>query len=269
MSGAAVERTMGALNAAEANVLRLAPLSYIEGELLRLLVRIRQSLPATDLRVVGLDKQDSVDHSLDEKDRRRIISAFEAANSVARKEQLRVRSFRNVIVSTTVVAILLSVLIATLGVIWPNLVPLCFQGAHSSVCATGYTIPASPDAAMRWDTPVVMILGTLGAVIAAAAALRTVRGSADPHSLPVALALLKLPLGALTALLGLLLMRAGFVPGFGGNLTSSAQVVAWAIVLGYAQQLFTQFVDTQAKTVLDTARQPAKPGAPGTMTAQS
>ena len=266
MSGAAVERTIGSLNAAEATVLRLAPLPYVAGKFRQLMVRMRQSLPGNDLRLVGLDSLGGVNHVWSETDRRLVITAFEAANSVARKEQLRVRGFRNVIVSTTVVASLLSILIAILGFVWPTLVPLCFENAVWSVCPTGRTA-ASPDAALRLDTPVVMVLGVLGAVIAVATALRNARGSSDPHSLPVALALLKLPLGALTALLGLLLMRAHFVPGIGGDLTSSAQVVAWAIVLGYAQQLFTQFVDTQAKTVLDTARQPAKAGAPGTITA--
>ena len=66
----------------------------------------------------------------------------------------------------------------------------------------------------------------------------------------MALALLKLPTGALTAVLGLLLMRGQFVPGLSA-LDSSAQVLAWGIVFGYAQQLFTGLVDTQAQAVLD------------------
>jgi hypothetical protein len=86
--------------------------------------------------------------------------------------------------------------------------------------------------------------------------LRKVRGSADPYSIPVALALLKLPTGALTAFLGLLLIKAGFVPGLSA-LDSSAQIVAWAIVFGYAQELFTSLVDRQALTVL--AESPYEP----------
>jgi hypothetical protein len=59
------------------------------------------------------------------------------------------------------------------------------------------------------------------------------RGSADPYSIPVALAMLKLPTGALTAFLGLLLVKAAFVPGLSG-LDSSAQIIAWAVVFGYS-----------------------------------
>ena len=68
--------------------------------------------------------------------------------------------------------------------------------------------------------------------------------------LPLALAVLKLPTGALTAILGLLLMRGGFIPGLGA-LDTPAQIIAWAIVLGYSQQLLTQFVDRQAQSELN------------------
>jgi hypothetical protein len=77
--------------------------------------------------------------------------------------------------------------------------------------------------------------------------------SSARDGLPVALALLKLPLGAITALLGLLLMRGEFVPGLSA-LDTSAQILAWALVFGYAQQLFTQLVDRQAHAVLDSVR---------------
>jgi hypothetical protein len=89
--------------------------------------------------------------------------------------------------------------------------------------------------------------------VAAAAAIRGIRGSSEPHNLPVALALLKLPTGALTAVLGLLLMRGQFIPGLTA-LDSSAQILAWALVFGYGQQLFTRLVDQQAHTVLDRVR---------------
>jgi hypothetical protein len=48
-------------------------------------------------------------------------------------------------------------------------------------------------------------------------------------------------------------MRGEFVPGLSA-LDSSAQILAWAIIFGYAQQLLTQLVDRQANTVLDNAR---------------
>jgi len=108
------------------------------------------------------------------------------------------------------------------------------------------------EAASGWDVAVVELVGLVAAAIAAAAAVRKVRGTSTPYSLPVALAVLKLPTGALTALLGLLLMRGGFVPGLSA-LDSSAQIIAWALVFGYSQQLLTRFIDNQAQTVLEGA----------------
>ena len=89
--------------------------------------------------------------------------------------------------------------------------------------------------------------------MAAAAAIRGIRGSSEPYGLPVALAALKLPTGAVTAFLGLVLMRGQFVPGLSA-LDTPAQILAWALVFGYAQQLFTRLVDQQAHTVLGNVR---------------
>jgi hypothetical protein len=52
-----------------------------------------------------------------------------------------------------------------------------------------------------------------------------------------------------TAFLGMLLVRAQFIPGLSA-LDSSAQIIAWSVVLGYAQQLFRRAVDQQAQTLL-------------------
>jgi hypothetical protein len=112
--------------------------------------------------------------------------------------------------------------------------------------------------AREWDIPVVEIAGLLGAALAGAFALRSIQGTSTPYSLPVALAVLKLPSGALTAVLGLLLMRGGFIPGLSA-LDSSAQIIAWAIVFGSAQQLVTRFVDQQANAVLENVGKPPSP----------
>ena len=58
--------------------------------------------------------------------------------------------------------------------------------------------------------------------------------------------------------LGLLLMRGQFVPGLSA-LDTSAQILAWALVFGYAQQLFTRLVDQQGQTVLENVRGANKP----------
>jgi hypothetical protein len=175
--------------------------------------------------------------------------------------------------SLKLVMALLAVLLGLLGWISPATLPLCFQpeqgGQLVLICPTGQSGSVAVDPAAgssqpqidasqnspvnRVDVALVEAIGLIAASIASAAALRRLRGSSEPHGLPVALALLKLPTGALTAVLGLLLMRGEFLPGLSA-LDSSGQIIAWAIVFGYAQQLFTRFVDEQADSVLNDVR---------------
>jgi hypothetical protein len=103
------------------------------------------------------------------------------------------------------------------------------------------------------DLLVVELVGLTAAAVASAAAIRGLKGSSERYGLPLALALLKLPLGAITAFLGLLLIRGEFVPGLTA-LDTPAQIIAWALVFGYAQQLFTRLVDRQGQVVLDNIR---------------
>ena len=66
----------------------------------------------------------------------------------------------------------------------------------------------------------------LPAIVTSVLALRNVRGTSTPYGLAVALALVKVPLGALAAVLGLLLMSGGLIPRLSA-LDSSAQILAW------------------------------------------
>jgi hypothetical protein len=209
-------------------------------------------------------------------DREGALAALHAANCAARRAQTRVRSFRNLLYICAVALTVAAVAFAVLGAVRPDLAPLCFQPSGLVVCptdvntvdpssgatgqpATGETAAdaAKQDEVARntadpIDVLFVEVTGLIAAALAAAAALRDMRGTSTPYGVPLALAVLKLPTGALTATLGLLLMRGQFIPGLTA-LDSPAQIIAWAIVLGYAQQLFTRFVDQRAHTVLESA----------------
>jgi hypothetical protein len=147
----------------------------------------------------------------------------------------------------------------------PTTIPLCFtpetDGMVTVVCPrqetpVGEVSPgrdldpeiaktASPD-----DVALVELLGLLGAALTGAAALRNLASNSTPYAVPVTLALFKLPTGAVTAVIGLVLMRADFVPGLSA-LDTSAQILGWAVVFGIAQQLVTQFADSQASGLLE------------------
>jgi len=212
-------------------------------------------------------------------DRGIAVASYHAANSQRRRELLRLRTFRNVLVIVTFILLAIASGLAILGWHQPTLLPICFTPNNKIVCPThestitatktgstgsanGQTgsstgIAQGPDidteiaaTASHWDLVLVELVGLVAAAVAGAFALRGVRGTSTPYSLPVALAGLKLATGALTAFLGLMLMRGAFVPGLSA-LDSSAQILSWAIVFGYSQQLFTRLVDQQAQSVLE------------------
>ena len=335
--GPLVERAMTNLHAAEADLLRFASPEFVLGEMPSLLRHVQCHLPPTDPRrqeferiakKVGVKDPDHPrlpaptgnEHAADintvEQERGKIVAIVRAASSAGLREQVRLRSFRNVIVVTTAVMVLLTIAVALVGLFDKTLIPLCFApeeaGQQMVVCPTAQSdqfpstgqpsgtpaatptassqptatatataqpspfaaVPATPspsvsgspqatvqpdidekieETASRADLFVVELVGLMAAAVAAATAIRGIRGSSERLGLPVALAVLKLPTGAITAFLGLLLMRGQFVPGLSA-LDTSAQILAWALVFGYAQQLFTRLVDRQGQTVLDSVR---------------
>jgi hypothetical protein len=183
---------------------------------------------------------------------------------------------------------LLAIALAITGLRNPTLLPLCFApeeaGSAVVVCPTQRSEPfptartettlaqtlrdidnATEEAVRPWDLLLIELVGLAAAAVAGAAAIRNIRGSSERYGVPLALAALKLPTGALTAFLGLLLMRGQFVPGLSA-LDTSAQILAWALVFGYAQHLFTRLVDQQGQNVLDSVRGASKPPGGSTST---
>jgi hypothetical protein len=303
VSGSLVERAISNLDAAEADLLQVAPADYLLGQVASCLNHVQRHLDRQDprrqeferiARKLGVADPDhprlgKVEEPTQaqklvtvEEERGTIVTAVRAASSAALREQLRVRSFRNVLIATTVVMTLLAIGIAVMGLLNPARIPMCFQPERSGqtvvVCPTGQSAlvdtgqqagPAQPDVddvvkhtAAPWDLFTVEAVGLIAAAVAAAAAIRGIRGSSEPYGLPVALAALKLPTGAVTAFLGLVLMRGQFVPGLSA-LDTPAQILAWALVFGYGQQLFTRLVDQQAHTVLGGVRGADKRAAAG------
>ena len=303
--GSLRERAMSNLDAAEAHLLNIAPSEYLLGQMPSLLQHVRRHLVPGDPRreelgrIAGRIGLNDPDHPqmqiatpvpykererIVEQERVQIVAAMRAASSASLREQVRVRSFRDVLVATTVMMSLLAIALAITGFRYPNLLPVCFApeeaGSVLVVCPTQQSGPFPTDRAgtiaseptwdiddvvkqtvRPWDLFLVELIGLAAAAVAGAAAIRKIRGSSERYGVPLALAALKLPTGAVTAFLGLLLMRGQFVPGLSA-LDTSAQILAWALVFGYAQQLFTRLVDQQGQTVLNSVRGASK-GATG------
>lgn len=254
-------------DAAHGLMLRSCPLPEVQAMMPGLVAYVREHLPLNDERRVQVEEialSVRSGNDLPETHRETLVDAVTVARQSHLRETLRVRSFTYILYGMTGALTLLVLLVCVFGITAPHTVPLCFDPKGIGiVCPTASTPDQSGGdvdelfeaVASRWDYPVVAFVGTVAAAVAAATSLRRIRGTSTPYNLPVALALLKLPTGALTAVLGLLLMRGEFVPGLTA-LDSSAQIIAWAVIFGYAQQLFTKLVDTQAQTVLNSVGGP-------------
>ena len=293
--GAPLESARSHLDAAEADLLHLAPADYVVGQMPSIVNHVCRHLQPTDPRrheveriarqIAAYDARDvgrrggSDDVERDRativnNERGAIVGAVRGASTAALREQTRVRSFRNAVVGTTAGMFVVAVGLVVIGVVSPKTVPLCFAPESGDevtvVCPTEQSGPIPDDddrpevtatevdaeigrTVSEIDIFIVAVLGVAAAAVAAAAAIRKLRGSSEAYGVPIALAVLKLPTGAVTAVLGLVLMRGGFVPGLSA-LDTSAQILAWAAIFGYAQQLFTRLVDQQANTVLDSVR---------------
>jgi hypothetical protein len=262
-SGAAVERTLSQLDAARTGLLSLAPLSYVRGQLPSLQAFARGHLPRDDVRRQRVEQiaENAANGAFTADDREELVGAIGGTATEARNEVTRVRSFRNILLAMALLLTLTASAMAVLGSLKPALVDLCFNPESAIVCPTGQmSIGDTPTpeqlsaaigtTASPWDIFVVELVGLIGAAFASAAALPQIKGTSTPYSLPVAAALLKLPTGALSAFIGLLLVRGGFVPGLSA-LDTSGQILAWALFFGIAQHLVTRLVDRQAQSVLE------------------
>ena len=276
IGGAAEERAASNLDAAESTTLNIASLEYVRGQLPNLLAHVRAHLPADDSRRIAVEAIAIKPDPFGEVQRGAVVIAVRMASVESRREITRVRSFRNILYVSAVLLSIIAVALLLVGIFNPKALPLCFAPGDEVVCPTSVadinevpegetpTVtevdPVVRRTAEPWDIVAVMFVGLIAAAVAAATSLKDIKGTSTPYSLPTALAVLKLPTGALTAFLGLELMRGEFVP-FLSALDSPAQIIAWAIVFGYAQQLFTGLVDRQAQGVLDEVGKPNQPPA--------
>ncbi|MFI5839493.1 hypothetical protein ACIA8K_07235 [Catenuloplanes sp. NPDC051500] len=271
-SGAAVDSAWMHLHNAEVLMVELMPEADLLAGRSAVVALVENTLTTTDPRRVDMHAQLSQSWTVVGTRERAVYRTALQWGFVATDEQYtRVRSFRNLIIICTIGLFLLAGGLAYLGSQQPALISLCFSNAVPADAAVQATVQANEVSALEprdipavltqscptgqngptgGDLPLVTLLGMVGGALSAAVGIRGMRGTATPYGVPVALALLKLPAGALLAPLALMLLAGDFIPGLSG-LDSPRQILAYSVVLGYAQQLVTRLIDKQADRVLD------------------
>ena len=240
--GTLIEAAYQNMHAAEAEMVGLYDAADIDAEVPEAIARVEAGLNRDDPRrraVHNLPGATSQEHK-----RAGLRKAIETGYAAADRQHTRVRSFRNVVLVTAALLTFFVVVFCIVAGLRPEAVPLCFAPGAELAC------PAGGEGASALDVVVVSLLGALGGALAAAVSIRNLRGTSTPYDMPVALCLLKVPAGAMTALGALIAIRGEFVPGLSA-LDTQEQVLAYALVFGYAQQLLTRLIDDRASSVLD------------------
>ena len=241
--GTSAERAYRSLHEAEALLIDLVSLDEVDAAVSKARARAMTALEPGDPRLADAEELPRLPRGPAKRLRLRNVMA--ASYAAADEAHGRLRDFRNVLCVTAVLIAIMTGLFVFLVAANPSMVPFCFMPSpRHQVCPAGGPGPSGGDVIL------VAGLGLLGGILAAAFAVRNIRGTSTPYDIPIALAVLKAPTGALTAVAGLLLLRGQFLPGLSA-LDSQQQILAYALVLGYAQQIFTHFVDRQAQSVLD------------------
>ncbi|MGK5112736.1 MULTISPECIES: hypothetical protein [unclassified Geodermatophilus] len=255
--GTLVETAYRHMHAAEVLLLDLAGEDELHAEIRPAVARANAALNREDPRqrtVEEFRKYQSAD-----KLRPRLRSVVRDSYAALDARHTQLRSFRNILlmsaVSITVLMVVAMVAISRA----PEVLPLCFprelvDTSSGAVVTTqaGVNCPtrSATDDPSGGDVLVVALLGLLGGALAAAMSIRNLKGTTSPYDVPVALAMLKVPLGSFTALLGLVAIRGDFVPGLSA-LDSQVQILAYALVFGFAQQVLTRLLDQRAQTLLE------------------
>lgn len=250
--GATVERAYGYLHAARVALVDLLPDAEVTASFPEAVGRVSACLPAKDPSRVRLEAQ-LASATLSPQERRvELKQAVRLGYEASDRRYAQVRSFRNLLWKLVGAVLVFALGLAVVIALVPTIAPLCFQPGSAAgtpaptVCPTGVGADRAPRAS---DVVVVALMGLVGGAIAATFAIRKLRGTDIPYDVPLALAVLKVPLSGLTAVVGILCMTGGFVPGL-SDLDSQGQVLAYAVLFGYAQQLLTQVVDNRAQSVL-------------------
>ncbi len=253
--GADIERAWVHLHDVQVAIVELTEAKNLNGELPRAYGLAKRVLEPDDPQLTKLKALADSPAVLDDAGRDVLANTMRSANAAKAGQHRQLRSFRNTLFAAAGALFVFALLLGIVGLFIPDSVNLC---VGANVCPTGTGGPH------RGDIFVVELLGVFGATIIGSLAVRHMQGTETPYAVLLAALLVKLPTGALTAVGGLLLLKAGFVAGIGPM--SAPAMEAYAVLFGASQQAVTQLLDRQTQTVLNNvgtkdtkdAKEPAK-----------
>jgi hypothetical protein len=232
-NGIDIEATWVRIHAVDAAVIRLAKPQLVRAKLPGIIADGAELLGSDHPRVVAL-RELATQPEWDGHARETIAHSVKAVYEASDSENVRLRSFRNLLFGGTLALAVIALGLAFVDIASPSSLGL-------SAAMTNSRAPS---------IFVVEMLGLVSASLVGALALRRMQGTSTAYAVPMATMLLKLPAGALTAVAGLLMIKAG-ITGPALTVSNDAHVAGYALLLGASQQGITGLVDRQAQKVLN------------------
>ncbi|WP_101948557.1 hypothetical protein [Mycobacterium sp. 3519A] len=232
-NGIDIQATWFRIHAVDTAVIRFARPQVVRAKLPGIVADGAELLGSDHPRVVTL-RELATQADWDSHARETIVHSVKAVYDASDSENMRLRSFRNLLFGGTLALAVIALAVACVDFAsrgrWGLSDPMTSAGAPSIL--------------------VIELLGLVSASLVGALALRRMQGTSTAYSVPMATMLLKLPAGALTAVAGVLMIKAGVA---GPTLTAlnETHVMGYALLLGASQQGITGLVDRQAQKVLN------------------
>ncbi|GAA2971942.1 hypothetical protein [Actinokineospora diospyrosa] len=241
-SGVNLERAWRAVHLADEVLVASSP--DLVGRMPAIRATVSRKLPGKDPRLKALEP--AVFDGLSAAAQREVVlTALRGAHQSSHDAATAVRSLRNRIILFGLLLLAINIAVGWLTAHHERMLPLCLVNGANTICPTGGPNPTSGD--VWW----LQLMGMLGASIAVVVLLLRTKPSVVPYTLTPYQAIVKVLLGSILAVVGVLVLRAGLLHDV---VTTQASLIAFALVLGYSQQVGTRLLDNFADQVVQRAQ---------------
>lgn len=244
-SGADQETAWLALHGAECELVLVRPEPALRSEIPRLLAKVDASFSTATEPGKGRTEILIAQQKASQLDRQALREIKQAVLGESDKQFERLRSFRNILVAAIFILVVVEAGLALIPSLMTSWVEFCPSTSAASGADPNVTAACPVDTVWK-----VELLGAIGGLLAALAALQKLRGYRNPYNLPFVQALLKIPAGALTALIGTIIVQSG---AFSIDPVDGNKLVAYVILFGVAQELVTRLIDQKANSIIEAA----------------
>jgi len=232
LEGCNQEQAWLSLHEAAAQIIEVLPLEELLAHAEGVLVRARRALGAEDSRVRSVESLLREDAPSASRLRPRLAQLARATFDALDDGYAQSRGYRNRLIRLTSLAVLGVVL----GLIAGTMSKLDFSVGDHTIRGSKVVL-------------LVLLFGSVGALVTAIPPVARANGVRNPFGLPLFQLLLKLAMGPLFAIVGVLILQARLINGL-QQAQDLRGLLVWATLFGAAQQSVTRVIDQRVTGLL-------------------